>query len=141
MALDLCGGVTRTPDDIHGIMDLRYNFTSSIECKDATDTSLVQEGGAVVWLNIHQCAVEPWLRAVVGVIDAHADRTIVCLLPARTNTSYFHSVVLRRACAVMFIRGRLRLSSFARQAPYPSMVVVFGACTERGTMRLNIGGV
>lgn len=46
------------------------------------------------------------------------------LIPARTDTSYFHDYIYHKAREVRFIRGRLRFNE-AGPAPFPSMVVVF----------------
>ena len=51
------------------------------------------------------------------------------LLPARTDTSYFHDYIYGRA-EIRFIRGRLRFTdddgNEKDAAPFPSMVVVYG---------------
>jgi site-specific DNA-methyltransferase (adenine-specific) len=50
----------------------------------------------------------------------------VFLLPARTDTQWFHELVLPRAAEVRFLRGRLRFGPAKNSAPFPSMVVVYG---------------
>lgn len=50
---------------------------------------------------------------------------VVMLIPARTDTSYFHDYIYGKA-EVRFIRRRLRFSDSKASAPFPSMVVVFG---------------
>ena len=53
------------------------------------------------------------------------DGTIVVLLiPARTDTKYFHNYILHRA-EIRFIRGRLKFSGNKNSAPFPSMIVIF----------------
>lgn len=54
----------------------------------------------------------------------------VFLLPARTDTRWFHDFVLPRASEIRFLRGRLRFNDHIGQAPFPSMVVVFRNQTE-----------
>jgi site-specific DNA-methyltransferase (adenine-specific) len=48
----------------------------------------------------------------------------VFLLPARTDTIWFHDIVLKFAEEIRFLKGRLRFGDGAGQAPFPSMVVV-----------------
>ena len=47
---------------------------------------------------------------------------VVCLLPARTDTKWFHEYCLKGE--IRFIRGRLYFSNAGR-APFPSMIVIF----------------
>lgn len=53
------------------------------------------------------------------------DNTLVVLLiPARTDTSYFHDFIQHRA-EIRFIRGRLKFGDSKTGAPFPSMIVIF----------------
>ena len=49
---------------------------------------------------------------------------VVMLIPARTDTSYFHDYIYHKA-EIRFIRGRLKFGKAEQGAPFPSMVVVF----------------
>ncbi len=48
---------------------------------------------------------------------------VVMLIPARTDTSYFHDYIYKKH-EVRFIRGRLHFNESKCAAPFPSMVVV-----------------
>ena len=54
--------------------------------------------------------------------------TIVMLIPARTDTSYFHDYIYGKA-EIRFLRGRLKFEDengeAMNPAPFPSMVVIF----------------
>jgi hypothetical protein len=47
------------------------------------------------------------------------------LIPARTDTSYFHDYIYHKAKEIRFIRGRLKFGNAKNSAPFPSMVVIF----------------
>lgn len=49
--------------------------------------------------------------------------TVVLLIPARTDTSYFHDYILGKH-EIRFIRGRIKFGGSVHNAPFPSMVVV-----------------
>lgn len=49
---------------------------------------------------------------------------VVCLIPARTDTAYWHDYVMR-AHEIILLRGRVRFVGGASCAPFPSAVVVF----------------
>lgn len=46
------------------------------------------------------------------------------LIPARTDTHYFHDYIYHKA-ELRFIRGRLHFNEAPQGAPFPSMVVIF----------------
>lgn len=46
------------------------------------------------------------------------------LIPARTDTSYFHEYIYHKA-EIRFVRGRLHFNEAKQGAPFPSMVVIF----------------
>ena len=46
------------------------------------------------------------------------------LLPARTDTRYFHDYIYRKS-EIRFIRGRLHFNESKAGAPFPSMLVIF----------------
>jgi hypothetical protein len=52
------------------------------------------------------------------------DTTVVALIPARTDTRYWHDYVMK-AAAIYFVKGRLKFGDGGNSAPFPSAVVVF----------------
>lgn len=50
---------------------------------------------------------------------------VVMLIPARTDTKYFHKWIYKVAREIRFVQGRLRFGDSKNAAPFPSMVVVF----------------
>lgn len=53
------------------------------------------------------------------------DTLVVMLIPARTDTAFFHDYIYGKAREIRFIRGRLHFNESPQGAPFPSMVVVF----------------
>lgn len=52
---------------------------------------------------------------------------VVMLIPARTDTKYFHEYIYNKA-EIRFVRGRLKFEGSQKgsgSAPFPSMIVVF----------------
>lgn len=49
---------------------------------------------------------------------------VVALLPARTDTKWFHQYIYGKA-EVRFVQGRLKFGKSKNSAPFPSMVVIF----------------
>lgn len=55
---------------------------------------------------------------------------VVMLIPARTDTKYFHDYILHRS-EVRFVRGRLKFGNSNASAPFPSMLVIFRSAKVR----------
>lgn len=58
--------------------------------------------------------------------------TVVMLLPARTDTKYFHNFIWdtdkhcpKPGVEVRFLKGRLKFGGATNSAPFPSMVAIF----------------
>ena len=51
--------------------------------------------------------------------------TVVCLIPARTDTRYWHEYIFGKAREIRFVKGRLKFGDGRGSAPFPSAVVVF----------------
>jgi site-specific DNA-methyltransferase (adenine-specific) len=93
--------------------------------------SLTSDGLAHSWAGEVVFMNPPYGRKVVDrwVAKAYAenDATVVCLLPARTETVWWHTYVMR-AQEIRFVCGRVAFSHPGRQtwtAPFPSVLVVF----------------
>lgn len=56
--------------------------------------------------------------------SAQGGATVVCLIPARTDTAYWHDYVMK-ADETRFIRGRLKFGGHTNSAPFPSAIVIF----------------
>lgn len=63
--------------------------------------------------------------------EGHKDNTlVVMLIPARTDTKYFHDYILHRA-EIRFVPGRLKFGDSNNSAPFPSMLVIFRGAKVR----------
>ena len=51
-------------------------------------------------------------------------KTVVMLLPARTDTKWFHEYIYHNS-EIRFVKGRLKFGEAKNAAPFPSMVVIF----------------
>ena len=79
--------------------------------------------------------VGAWVeKAWRETVNLHRDIRIVMLLPARTDTQWFHDYCLRGE--IRFLRGRLSFDNqrIRGRAPFPSMIVVFRKERTRCTL-------
>jgi phage N-6-adenine-methyltransferase len=84
--------------------------------------ALSKDWAGICWMNPpYGRAIKHWVKkAYESSLDG---ATIVCLLPARTDTAWWHDYVIKGE--VRFIRGRLKFGGHKNSAPFPSAVVVF----------------
>lgn len=64
-----------------------------------------------------------WVKKATEAAAARK-ATVVCLLPARTDTAWWHDYVMK-ANEIRLIRGRLKFGDGKGSAPFPSAIVVF----------------
>lgn len=79
-----------------------------------------------VWMNPpYGREIGKWMRKA-WISATHGDASVVvCLVPARTDTAWWHNYAMKGK--VTFLRGRLKFNGHKNSAPFPSAVVVFGA--------------
>lgn len=127
-----------TPQKLFDMMDAQFHFAldaaaneynakcSRYFAPEQDGLSQSWEVGGAVFCNPHygretgKWVKKAWQEAQKGV-------TIVMLIPARTDTSYFHDWIYDKA-DVVFLRGRLRFELGGvpqGRAPFPAMLVIY----------------
>lgn len=84
---------------------------------------LKQDWSGTCWMNPpYGRHIGKWVQKAYH--SAHAGAIVVCLLPARTDTRWWHDYVTK-AAKVEFLKGRLKFGGGHASAPFPSAVVIF----------------
>lgn len=123
-----------TPPDLFNRLDKEFGFTVDVcatpdnaKCdryftKD--NDGLSQQWTGTCWMNPpYGREIGKWMeKAHAAATDGQAD-VVVCLVPARTDTAWWHNYAVKGE--VRFIRGRLRFGGAKYNAPFPSAIVVF----------------
>lgn len=123
-----------TPQDFFDALDAEFHFTLDAcavkeNAKCAAYYTPEQNGLDQPWTGQVWCN-PPYGRNVgQRVKKAHDTASgggcVVMLLPARTDTRWFHDYIYGKT-EVRFIKGRLKFGGCQNAAPFPSMVVIFG---------------
>ena len=124
-----------TPQDFFNKLDERWNFTLDPCCiekttKCATFFTEKDNGLEMDWKG-HRVFMNPpygreirlWIEKAYKEGLKH-DTVVVCLLPSRTDTKWFHEYCMK-AQSIKFVKGRLKFGNASSGAPFPSMIVVF----------------
>lgn len=123
-----------TPQATFDALDAVFHFETDV-CADATNAKcaryftteqdgLKQQWTGICWMNPpYGLAIDRWVQKAYE--SSLWGTTVVCLLPARTDTQWWQQYVLPlpRDC-VRFLPGRQYFSGKGR-APFPSAVVIF----------------
>jgi site-specific DNA-methyltransferase (adenine-specific) len=88
------------------------------------DDGLAQTWTGRVWCNPpYGRAIGLWLRKALESVQSGSAELVVCLVPARTDTAWWHDIAAKGE--VEFLPGRVRFGGASSGAPFPSAVVVF----------------
>lgn len=124
-----------TPQDFYDELNKEFHFTLDpcalpTNAKCETYFTPEQDGLMQNWQGHRVFCNPPYGRAIAAWVrkcyeeSRKPDTVVVMLIPARTDTSYFHDYIYHKA-DLRFIRGRLKFGNADQGAPFPSMVVVF----------------
>lgn len=126
-----------TPPDLFAAVHARFQFT-----RDAA-ASAQNAKLPVYWTEADNCLTRPWEgrnwlnppynRVSVFVKKAFDERDralTVCLIPARTNTVWWHKYCMKGG--ILFVQGRPRFGNCDHGLPQPLALVVFGDPTFTG---------
>ena len=125
-----------TPQDFFDKLNDEFHFTLDV-CADENNHKCEHyytkeiDGLRRPWIGTIWCnppygrKIGEWVRR--AYIFSHiSSTTVVMLLPARTDTRWFHDYIYNKSnTEIRFIKGRLKFGGCKNSAPFPSMVVIF----------------
>ncbi len=120
-----------TPQNLFDQLNEEFGFTLDVcatpenaKCDrffTIATSGLMQKWKGVCWMNppygpdLKKWMAKAWEQSQQGA-------TVVCLVPARTDTAWWHDFALKGE--IRFLRGRLRFGDTRSPAPFPSAVIV-----------------
>ena len=81
------------------------------------------EWGESNFVNPPYSDIAKWIEK--SYLESKKGKTVVLLIPSRTDTKAFHKYVLPFCKEIRFCKGRLKFGDAKNSAPFPSMVVIF----------------
>lgn len=130
-----------TPEPLFQRLNNEFSFTVDV-CADSSNAKvaryfdLATNGLAQSWSNDVWWCNPPYGRSISDWTKkaATSEATGVMLLPARTDTRWFHEDVLPFAQELRFIRGRLYFGGAPSAAPFPSVLAIYRARRQSAVM-------
>ena len=125
-----------TPQDFFDKLNDEFHFTLDV-CADENNHKCEHyytkeiDGLSRPWVGTIWCnppygrKIGEWVRRAY-ISSQIGSATVVMLLPARTDTRWFHDYIYNKSnTEIRFIKGRLKFGGCKNSAPFPSMVVIF----------------
>lgn len=130
-----------TPQDFFDALNSEFGFVLDVAATDGNakcdyyftaktdglkeDWAAFTEVTGSVWCNPpYGRVIGQWVAK--AATEAAKGATVVCLLPARTDTRWWHGYIQDRpGVEVRFVKGRLKFGDAKSSAPFPSAVVIF----------------
>lgn len=128
-----------TPKDFYDKLNNEFNFTLDPCCSKETakcDKYFTKEddGLSKDWSKDIVFMNPPYGREIKHWIKKAHDEflkgaTVVCLIPSRTDTKYWHEWIFplyyKNKIEIRFLKGRLKFGNATNSAPFPSAVIVY----------------
>jgi site-specific DNA-methyltransferase (adenine-specific) len=125
-----------TPQWLFDELNKEHGFTldpasSDDNYKCANHYTMEDDGLTKDWSGETVFINPPYSKCFDWVKKAHTEADkgtkVVMLLPARTDTKWFHQFCLDKyvVSVICFIKGRLKFGNQTNSAPFPSMIVIF----------------
>ena len=122
-----------TPQDFFDRLNAKFHFETDV-CATNENTKcdrwftpemdgLSRDWRGVCWMNPpYGRGVGAWIEKAFRSARENG-ATVVCLIPARTDTRWWHDYCVHGE--ITYIKGRLKFGDAKDSAPFPSAVVVF----------------
>ena len=124
-----------TPQDFFDELDKEFNFTldpcATSENAKCTKYFTVEDDGLKQdWSKDTVFMNPPYGREIKYLVQKAYEEslkgaTVVCLIPARTDTAYWHDYIFGKADDIRFLRGRLKFGDSKNSAPFPSAIIIY----------------
>ena len=123
-----------TPHQTFNELDNEFNFTldpcashQNAKCEKyftKEDDGLSQDwSNEIVFMNPpYGREIGKWVEKAYR--ESLKGAVVVCLIPARTDTKYWHNFIFPYA-EIRFIKGRLKFGGSKNSAPFPSAIVIY----------------
>jgi phage N-6-adenine-methyltransferase len=130
-----------TPINLFNQINTEFNFDLDV-CANSLNAKCIkyftkeidgleQDWIGTCWMNPpYGRNINKWIEKAYLESTKHKQTTVVCLLPARTDTKVWHQFIFPYA-EVRFIKGRINFVGGKHTAPFPSALVIFGKKAKR----------
>jgi len=121
-----------TPNTLKKKLNEEFNFDDYDPCPlndNPNKNGLEEEWASKTFVNPPYSKLKTTKKNGLGWIEkahneAQKGKLVVMLIPARTDTTWFHNIILKNKYEIRFIKGRLSFGDKKGSAPFPSLIVI-----------------
>ena len=121
-----------TPQTFFDMLNAEFAFTIDVcaipenaKCREfytPEQDGLKKEWRGRCWMNPpYGRVIGDWMKKAYE--SALGGALVVCLVPARTDTKWWHNYAMKGE--IQFLQGRLKFGGAKNSAPFPSAIVIF----------------
>ena len=111
----------KTPKAFYQALNAEFNFDFDPCPSEPLFDGFKKQWGQVNFINPPYNEIKKWVECAYW---KYKNRTNVFLIPARTDTQWWHDYVMK-AHEIRFVKGRLKFDEHKNSAPFPSCIVIF----------------
>lgn len=120
----------RTPKEVYDGLNLEFNFNfDPCPYQSEDKTFLLKNWGKKVFCNPPYNNIYNFMEKALVEIKKENTEIAVFLVPSRTDSKWFHELVLPNYEEIRLIRGRLKFKQDNQgkinNAPFPSCIIIF----------------
>lgn len=128
--MNLKGCYLHNSDDWETPTELYKHFINDLECIDPCPLHSIEDNLSKIttqnniYINPPYSKIKEWGKFIEN--NLKYENTIYLLIPARTDTKYFHELMsIDYNIELYFIKGRLKFGNSKNSAPFPSVLIKF----------------
>ena len=114
-----------TPNKFYSAINKEFEFTfDPCPLRSAVDGLLLDWIGNI-FINPPYSNIEPFISKGISELRKGNANKCVYLIPVRSDTKYWHDLIMKYASEIRFIKSRLNFNESKSPAPFPCVLIIF----------------
>jgi site-specific DNA-methyltransferase (adenine-specific) len=114
-----------TPQKFYNKINNEFNFDYD-PCPFKSEFDGLQENWyGNIYINPPYSGIEPFIKKGIEELKNGNAKKCVYLIPVRSDTKYWHNLIMKYATEIRFVQGRLNFNESKSPAPFPCVLIIF----------------
>lgn len=115
----------KTPKAFYEQLNNEFNFTFDPCPYKSIFDGLTIDWNGIIYCNPPYSNIEPFIKHGINQIEIGNATKIVYLIPIRSDTKYWHNLIMPNYSEIRFIKGRLNFNESKSPSPFPLVLIIF----------------